>query len=123
MIASVAKSIQQINSTPAGPAAGGGGGAPVASKFADGGMLQGPSHGMGGIKTAMGELEGGEFVINKRSTANFLPLIQAINDQASANANPNPASAPAPIFKTYVVASEMSSTQEADKRVSDIARL
>lgn len=93
------------------------------SKFANGGLLQGPSHGMGGIKTAMGELEGGEFVINKRSTANFLPLIQAINDQASANANPNSANAPAPIFKTYVVASEMTSTQEADKRVSDIARL
>ena len=103
----------------------GGGSAPGSSgsKFADGGMLQGPSHGMGGIKTAMGELEGGEFVINKRSTANFLPLIQAINDQASANASSSAANAPAPIFKTYVVASEMSSTQEADKRVSDIARL
>jgi hypothetical protein len=93
------------------------------SKFANGGMLQGPSHSMGGIKTAMGELEGGEFVINKKSTANFLPLIQAINDQASANASSNPSTVQTPIFKTYVVASEMTSTQEADKRVSDIARL
>ena len=123
VIASVAKSIQQINSTNAGPAAGGAAGAPAASKFANGGMLQGPSHSMGGIKTAMGELEGGEFVINKRSTANFLPLIKAINDQASTNSNSSSGSVQTPIFKTYVVASEMTSTQEADKRVSDIARL
>jgi len=93
------------------------------SKFADGGMLQGPSHSMGGIKTAMGELEGGEFVINKRSTANFLPLIQAINEQGKSNSNAGAATSETPIFKTYVVSSEMSSQQEANKRVSDIARL
>jgi hypothetical protein len=29
----------------------------------------------------------------------------------------------APIIKTYVVASEMSSQQEADKRISDLAML
>jgi hypothetical protein len=28
-----------------------------------------------------------------------------------------------PIIKTYVVASEMSNQQEADKRISDLARL
>jgi hypothetical protein len=93
------------------------------SKFAEGGMLQGPSHSMGGIKTAMGELEGGEFVINKRSTANFLPLIQAINDQGNSNSNAGPSQAETPIIKTYVVSSEVSSQQEANKRVSDIARL
>ena len=124
VIASVAKSIQQINSAGSSASgAGGAAGAPAASKFANGGMLQGPSHSMGGIKTAMGELEGGEFVINKRSTANFLPLIKAINDQASTNSNSSSGSVQTPIFKTYVVASEMTSTQEADKRVSDIARL
>ena len=42
-------------------------------KFADGGMVVGPSHAQGGVKFAAGgrvvELEGGEAVINKRSTA------------------------------------------------------
>jgi hypothetical protein len=79
---------------------------------------------MGGIKTALGELEGGEFVINKNSTASFLPLIEAINSAGNGNSEPmNSGSAPSPIFKTYVVASEMSSQQEADKRVNDLARL
>jgi hypothetical protein len=40
----------------------------------------------------------------------------------------NPIAAPTggnntPVIKTYVVASEMSSQQEADKRINDIARI
>lgn len=37
--------------------------------FAQGGILDGPSHAQGGIQTQFGELEGGEGVINKRSMA------------------------------------------------------
>lgn len=48
-------------------------------KFAQGGILNGESHANGGIKTPYGELEGGEAVINKRSTALFAPLLSAIN--------------------------------------------
>jgi hypothetical protein len=48
-------------------------------KFAQGGILQGPSHAQGGIQTSFGELEGGEAVINKRSTSQFLPLLSEIN--------------------------------------------
>lgn len=48
-------------------------------KFAQGGILNGESHANGGIKTPYGELEGGEAVINKRSTAMFAPLLSAIN--------------------------------------------
>ena len=48
-------------------------------QFAKGGILQGPSHAQGGIKTSFGELEGGEAVINKRSTSQFLPLLSEIN--------------------------------------------
>jgi hypothetical protein len=44
---------------------------------ADGGYLSGPSHAGGGIAV---EAEGGEFIINKRSTAQFLPLLAAINN-------------------------------------------
>lgn len=48
-------------------------------KFAKGGVLQGASHAQGGIKTAFGELEGGEAVINRRSTSMFAPLLSSIN--------------------------------------------
>ncbi|MEM9076314.1 MAG: hypothetical protein AAGC43_04705 [Bacteroidota bacterium] len=48
-------------------------------KFALGGLLSGPSHANGGIPTPYGELEGGEAVMNKRSTALFRPLLSALN--------------------------------------------
>lgn len=52
--------------------------------FADGGMVRGKSHAEGGEKFAVGgrvvELEGGEAVINKRSTAMFKPLLSNINE-------------------------------------------
>ena len=46
-------------------------------------MFQGASHAQGGIKFASGgrimEAEGGEAIINKRSTSMFKPLLSAIN--------------------------------------------
>ena len=52
-------------------------------KFANGGLVQGASHANGGVKFAVGgrvnELEGGEAVINKRSTRMFAPVLSAIN--------------------------------------------
>lgn len=55
------------------------------SKLADGGLLQGKSHSQGGIpigNTGI-EVEGGEYVVNKRSTAKYLPLLQALNDEGA----------------------------------------
>ena len=52
-------------------------------KFANGGMVHGASHAQGGVKFAVGgrvnELEGGEAVINKRSTAMFKGQLSAMN--------------------------------------------
>jgi hypothetical protein len=53
-------------------------------KFEDGGVLSGASHADGGIPFTVGgvggfEAEGGEAIINKRSTAMFAPLLSAIN--------------------------------------------
>jgi len=52
-------------------------------KFANGGMVEGKSHAQGGEKFAVGgrvvELEGGEAVINKRSTSMFRNQLSAIN--------------------------------------------
>ena len=53
------------------------------SFFASGGMVNGKSHSQGGEKFAVGgrvvELEGGEAVINKKSTAMFKPILSNIN--------------------------------------------
>lgn len=53
-------------------------------KFEDGGLLKGNSHANGGIPFTVGgqagfEAEGGEAIINKRSTAMFAPLLSEIN--------------------------------------------
>jgi len=55
-----------------------------AQKFALGGMVEGNSHAQGGEKFAVGgkvaELEGGEAVINKKSTSMFKPILSRINE-------------------------------------------
>jgi hypothetical protein len=54
----------------------------LVTKLEDGGLLRGASHSNGGIpigNTGI-EVEGGEYVVNKRSTQAFLPLIEAINN-------------------------------------------
>ena len=61
----------------------GGGGKFANGGLTDGGMFQGASHANGGVKFAVGgrihEAEGGEAIINKRSTSMFKPLLSAIN--------------------------------------------
>jgi hypothetical protein len=55
----------------------------MSDKFANGGMVYGNSHAQGGEKFAVGgrvvELEGGEAVINKRSTSMFRNQLSAMN--------------------------------------------
>jgi hypothetical protein len=55
----------------------------IKSSFAHGGLIDGPSHTNGGVKYfspgGVVELEGGEAVINKKSTQQFMPLLSAIN--------------------------------------------
>lgn len=55
------------------------------SKLADGGLLQGKSHSQGGIPVGNTgiEVEGGEFVVSKRATAKYLPLLDAINAEGN----------------------------------------
>jgi len=78
---------------------GGGGGSSVGNQFSEssqsiggefaeggltrGGMFQGNSHANGGVKFRVGgrihEAEGGEAIINKKSTSMFRPMLSAIN--------------------------------------------
>jgi hypothetical protein len=94
------------------------------SQYAEGGLLYGPSHDMGGIRTALGELEGGEFVINKQSTGAFLPLLQQINAMGN-QGNPQMAGVGqgSPVIKTYVLAGDVTSAQEANARLQSLAKL
>lgn len=59
----------------------------------EGGLLEGPSHDKGGIAMMdrrsgkyMAEAEGGEFVINRRSTVRYRDLIEAVNENDFAKA-------------------------------------
>lgn len=56
----------------------------ASQSFRDGGLLSGNSHEQGGIRGtgAFGdvEVEGGEYIVNKRDTARNLPLLEAINN-------------------------------------------
>ena len=130
-VAKIAKTKFEPSGGGGGSDAGGGGGAP--SKFRQGGLLTGKSHAQGGIMSPFGELEGGEFIVNRNATQSFLPMLEQMNSlgqgeqRSMGNLSSEQENAmmgqKQPVIKTYVVASEMSSQQEANKRISDIARL
>ena len=50
------------------------------TQFGRGGLIEGPSHAQGGVNIGSGnEAEGGEAIINAKSTAMFMPALDAIN--------------------------------------------
>ena len=121
-------SVQVPQTGGAGGGAGAGSGAPAArpaaSKFAQGGLVSGPGTGTSDSINAM--LSNGEAVINANSTAQFGSLLSQINQAGGGvpiPSGPEDKSNSPMIVKTYVVASEMSSQQEADKRLNDIAKI
>jgi hypothetical protein len=61
--------------------------------------------------------------MNRRSTANFLPILEQLNNLGNVPGAQVPAMTQTPIVKTYVVASDMTSQQEADSKLSQLARL
>lgn len=121
-------SVQVPQTGGSGGGAGAGSGAPAArpaaSKFAQGGLVSGPGTGTSDSINAM--LSNGEAVINANSTAQFGSLLSQINQAGGGvpiPSGPEDKSNSPMIVKTYVVASEMSSQQEADKRLNDIAKI
>lgn len=59
-------------------------------RFAEGGVVDGPSHSEGGVPfTVRGqggyEMEGGEYIVNKRSTAKYRALLDKINGQSKSS--------------------------------------
>lgn len=50
-------------------------------RYASGGLLEGPSHNQGGIRAGNVELEGNEYVVNKQTAMQNLPLMNFINSR------------------------------------------
>lgn len=126
-IAATAKAISDINAAGAG---GGGGGGGKGNKFATGGLVSGPGTSMSDSIPA--RLSNGESVINARSTQMYGGLLSAINvagggkafaEGGIATSGPVGTSMSTPIIKTYVVASDMTSQQEADAKIARLAQL
>ena len=80
LIGAMASTYSNMKALSGGKMARGG----MIEEFADGGMVHGASHANGGVKFAVGgrvnELEGGEAVINKRSTAMFRNQLSSMNE-------------------------------------------
>ncbi len=67
--------------------------ASISTKFQKGGLLRGKSHAQGGIPFSINgaqgfEAEGGEYIVNKKATQQFLPLLEHINSKYNFG-NPN----------------------------------
>jgi hypothetical protein len=112
------KAIAEIDN--ASDSSGGGDVAKPTSKFATGGLVTGM--GTSTSDSIMANLSNGESVINAKSTAMFGNLLSNINQAGGGVAFGNQNNAN-PIFKTYVVASEMTSQIEANLKLKQIARL
>lgn len=111
------KAIAEIDNTSTDA---GGDAAKPTSKFATGGLVTGI--GTSTSDSIIANLSNGESVINAKSTAMFGNLLSSINEAGGgvSFANKNQTN---PIFKTYVVASEMTSQIEANLKLKQIARL
>jgi hypothetical protein len=119
ILAQSAKSISEINGAKSSDMAGGGA-TQKPSKFATGGLVSGL--GTSTSDSIMANLSNGESVINAKSTAMFGNLLSNIN-QAGGGVGFGTQNNANPIFKTYVVASEMTSQIEANLKLKQIARL
>ena len=129
-IMAATKAISEINGS---GNTGGGGATNLTGYYADGGMIGGRRHAQGGT---MIEAEAGEAVMTRGAVTMFAPLLSMLNQAGggtsfSPNAmvssydNPKPSNdaGTAPIIKTYVVSSDMTSSQEKNARLKNLSTL
>ena len=62
----------------------------IPTRFAEGGLVNGPSHAEGGIPFSVRgqggyEMEGGEYIVNKHSTQKYKSLLDQINGYGKSN--------------------------------------
>jgi hypothetical protein len=132
--------LSNSESTGSGGAGGGSGGGATSPpnqlgrNYAEGGMIQGPSHAGGGV---MINAEGGEVVMTKGAVTMFAPLLSMMNQAGGGTSFSKSAMGSAKydnpritkqitepqIIKTYVVATDMSSEQQKQNRLKDLSTL
>jgi len=135
------EAVQNITSVNVPGGGGGGGSAPNKNStaglqgYAEGGLLDGPSHSEGGINI---NAQGGEAIMTRGAVTMFAPLLSAMNQAGGGTAfnksvtglarndNPrtpnNPLTEP-PILKTYVVANELTSMSHKQARLKDLSTI
>ena len=104
-----------------------------ARNYADGGMIGGKRHAQGGT---MIEAEAGEAIMTRGAVTMFAPLLSMMNQAGggtsfSSNAmvssydSPKPSNdvSTEPVIKTYVVSSDMTSSQEKNARLKNLSTL
>lgn len=137
-IAATAKGIQQINSANSSSTPAGGGAPPaqgLGQNYADGGLIGGRRHAQGGT---MIEAEAGEAIMTRGAVTMFAPMLSMMNQMGGGTSfnknamvtlpdNPlttNPARDQNPvIMKTYVVESELTSSQQRQARLKDLSTI
>jgi hypothetical protein len=133
VIAAASKSINEINGSGGDSGSGGSSGQNLGRNYADGGMIGGKRHAQGGT---MIEAEAGEAIMTRGAVTMFAPLLSMMNQAGggtsfSPNAmvssydNPKPSNdaVTEPIIKTYVVSSDMTSSQEKNARLKQLSTL
>lgn len=120
IIAATASSVSKIKNTKVDDSDSSSKAKVAPSKFSAGGLVEGQGSSFTDSVNSM--LAPNESVINARSTAMFGNVLSAIN-QAGGGVPINTGGNSSPVIKAYVVSSEMTSQQEADKKVRDLARI
>ena len=120
-----------------GTGSGGGGFDPNATKganYAEGGMIDGPSHAQGGVNI---NAQGGEAVMTKGAVLRFGPLLSQLNQMGGGTSFTKSAIGMARqdapklvepanqgnILKAYVVGSELTSYQHKSARLKELSTL
>jgi hypothetical protein len=93
-----------------------------------------PSYAEGGLVTGLGtstsdsilaRLSNGEFVVNAKSTQRFLPVLNTLNGTPNNNqlSQTIDSSGSSPMFRTYVLAGDVTSAQAAEARLNQKRKL
>lgn len=90
--------------------------------FAEGGLVTGP--GTNTSDSILARLSNGEFVVNAKSTQRFLPVLNTLNNTPNNQLSQTiDSSGSSPMFRTYVLAGDVTSAQAAEARLNQKRKL
>jgi hypothetical protein len=91
--------------------------------YAEGGLVTGP--GTSTSDSILARLSSGEFVVNAKSTQRFLPVLNTLNNTPNNNqlSQTIDSSGSSPMFRTYVLAGDVTSAQAAEARLNQKRKL